>query len=175
MTMKKMLIALTATLLPLGAAGPAHAQQDCRQIGDAAVALTGMVSSLQASGPPGYGKTPKEDAIIQVPIMQLDPAVCVAGQDGQQTLNSVQLVFQQGGPQFRTEMTGTSFMASGTLAPAQGPEHMTPVVLVVQDIEQVMAPVDQQDPPDPGQAQRVSPPGAEPAPRMGPPPGPGMD
>ncbi len=144
MTMRTLLITLTATLLPLGAGGAAHAQQNCQQIGAGPVALTGMVSSLQASGPPGYGKTPKEDAIIQVPIMQLNPAVCVAGQDGQQMLNSVQLVFQQGGPQFQTEMTGTSFMASGTLAPAQGPEHMTPVVLMVQNIEQVMAPIDQQ-------------------------------
>ncbi|MGE0665411.1 MAG: hypothetical protein AB7O49_02535 [Sphingomonadales bacterium] len=145
MTKRLIFLALAATLIPLAVSGAAQAQQNCRQIGAEPVALTGMVSSLQASGPPGYGQTPKEDAIIQVPIMQLSPPLCVDGaaDGGQQNLNSIQLVFQQGGPQFQTEMTGTSFMASGTLAPAQGPEHLTPVVLMVENIEQVMDPVSQ--------------------------------
>lgn len=145
--MNKRLISFVfaATGLPFALGGAAWAQQDCKPVGSAPVALTGMISSLQASGPPGYGQTPREDSVIQVPIIQLNPALCVsgaAGGPGEQTLNSVQLVFPQGGPQFQTQMTGTSFMVSGTLEPAQGPEHLTPVVLMVQHIEQVMAPVD---------------------------------
>ncbi|MEN3975461.1 hypothetical protein [Emcibacter sp. SYSU 3D8] len=127
----------------------ALAEPACLTYGPAPVALTGMVNSLQVSGPPGYGATPKTDAIVQVPILQLSPAICVDGDPAnpantpEQNLNSVQLVFQPGGPQFRAELAGTSFVVSGTLAHASGPEHITPVVLMVGDIKQVLAPVEQ--------------------------------
>jgi hypothetical protein len=162
-------IAFAAALAPLALAGPAAAQQNCPKMG-APVALTGMVSSLQASGPPGYGQTPKTDSVVQVPILQMSPPLCVAAAgSAQQSVNAVQLVFQPQGPQFQTEMTGTSFMVSGTLAPAQGPQHITPVVLMVQNMEQVMTPVETAPP----QAQEAPPAGPQP-PRAAPPSAPPM-
>lgn len=142
-------LAAAAAIAPLCLSGAASAQQACQKYGPAPVALTGMVSSLQVSGPPGYGATPKTDAIIQVPILQLSPPICVDADPAnpanmaEGNVNSVQLMFQQGGPQFRAELTGTSFMVSGTLVHASSPEHISPVVLMVSDMEQVLAPVEQ--------------------------------
>ena len=145
-------IAVAVTLAPLSLSGAASAQQTCQKYGPAPVALTGMVTSLLASGPPGYGATPKTDAIIQVPILQLSPAICVdadpANPDNtaEQNVNSVQLMFGQGGPQFRAELTGTSFVVSGPLVHGSGPGHISPMVLMVTDMQQVLAPADPASP-----------------------------
>jgi hypothetical protein len=169
-------LAVAATIAPLCLSGVASAQQSCQKYGPAPVALTGMVNSLQASGPPGYGATPKTDSIVQVPILQLSPAICVdadpanPANTAEQNVNSVQLVFRPGGPQFRPELTGTSFVVSGTLVHASDPQHVSPVVLMVSDMHQVLAPVEQvpagQTPPPAGQVppapagRMMSPPGA---------------
>ncbi|MEN3952150.1 hypothetical protein [Iodidimonas sp. SYSU 1G8] len=144
--MIRTLLFAAATAGCLGLAGAASAQGDCLAYGPSPVALTGMVSSLQASGPPGYGKTPETDAVVQVPILQMTPPACVAADTADparvalQDVNTIQLVFQPQGPRFRAEMTGTSFMVAGTLVPPAGPQHITPVVLVVDRMEQVLAP-----------------------------------
>lgn len=143
-----LVVAAAATFGPLFLATAAPAGPACHNYGPAPVALTGMVTSLQVSGPPGYGATPKTDAIVQVPILQLSPAICVDADPSnpdntaEQNVNSVQLMFQPGGPQFRAELTGTSFVVSGTLAHGSGPEHISPVVLTVTDMQQVLAPVE---------------------------------
>lgn len=144
--------AVAATIVATYLSGTASAQQACQKYGPAPVALTGMVNSLQASGPPGYGATPKTDAIIQVPILQLSPPICVDADPAnpanaaERNINSVQLIFQPGGPQFRAELAGTSFVVSGTLVHASAPEHITPVLLMVGDMKQVLAPVEQAPP-----------------------------
>jgi hypothetical protein len=144
--MIKTLLFVAATAGCFGLAGAASAQRACLDYGPSPVALTGMVSSLQASGPPGYGKTPETDAVVQVAILQMTPPACVAADPADparralQDVNTIQLVFQPQGPQFRAEMTGTSFMVAGTLLPPAGPQHITPVVLVVDRMEQVLAP-----------------------------------
>jgi hypothetical protein len=140
-----------AAAAPLWLAAPAAAET-CHHYGPEPVALSGMVSSLQVSGPPGYGATPKTDAVVQVPILQISPPICVAADPAaaagtaEAGLNAVQLVFPPSGPQFRAELTGTSFVVSGTLERASGPDQVTPVVLRVTDLQQVLAPVDQAPP-----------------------------
>jgi hypothetical protein len=57
---------LLAAILPICLSGAAQA---CEKYGP--VALTGTLSSLRVSGPPGYGKTPKTDAVETIAILQM--------------------------------------------------------------------------------------------------------
>jgi hypothetical protein len=134
-------VALAAALVPawLSLAAPAQA---CEQYGPRPVALTGMLTSLQASGPPGYGANPRTDSVEQVPLLQLDPPLCVdggAGGPAVASLDTVQVVAPPSAPPFAPSLFGTKVVVSGTLMPAAGPQHRTQVVIQAREVRPLLS------------------------------------
>jgi len=129
---------LLAAVLPICLSGAAQA---CEKYGP--VALTGTLSSLRVSGPPGYGKTPKTDAVETIAILQMSPPLCVdadpadPGAAAEANVGAVQLV----GP-VRGDLTGTNVTVTGTLVHASGPDHRTPVIVMMSRMEQMLTPVE---------------------------------
>ena len=126
---------LLAAVLPICLPGAAQA---CEKYGP--VALTGTLSSLRVSGPPGYGQSPKTDAIETIAILQMSPALCVDADPAgaaQANVATVQLV----GP-VRGDLTGTNVTVSGMLVHASSPDHRTPVIVQVSGMEQMLTPVE---------------------------------
>ncbi|MBI1179053.1 MAG: hypothetical protein GC201_00745 [Alphaproteobacteria bacterium] len=132
-----------AALLSLSAAAPAVAD-GCASYGPPAEGFVGMLSALQMSGPPGYGKTPDIDTVETVPVLQLSPPICVAPKPGgapgdvaEQSVDTVELAAAPGAP-IPKDLFGTKVMVKGTLSHASGPDHPTAVVLRVIGVRQVL-------------------------------------
>jgi hypothetical protein len=129
---------LLAAIVPICLSGAAQA---CEKYGP--VALTGTLSSLRVSGPPGYGQTPRTDAVETIAILQMSPPLCVDADPAdleavaEANIATVQLV----GP-VRGDLTGTNVTVTGTLVHASSPDHRTSVIVRISGMEQILTPVE---------------------------------
>ena len=108
----------------------------------ALVTLSGEVVVLTKPGPPGFGETPDEDAIVDVPVLKLSTPINVRGQvgggvnsDSFVDIHEVQLILGPCEHCFIRYLKKT-VNVTGTLFEHQSGHHYTSVLLAVHEFAQ---------------------------------------
>jgi hypothetical protein len=133
----------TLTLLLLGCAVYARAQEQCLSYDPAEVQVSGTLDKMVVPGPPNYQSVKKGDMPETIWVLTLDKAVCVTGNtddinEAEQNVTDLQLVLQQTHFAQLRRMRGRKVhvAATGKLFHAHTAHHRTKVLLDVKEIKQ---------------------------------------